>query len=327
MLGPRRHTGEDNFVPTEKKIAMIDRMAEIGFKRVEVTSFAHPKLVKQFADSIDVLKGITRRKDVTYIAIVPTTRRSTDFSTLATRVTGFQEITAIISASEDHLLANLEKTFAEAMPPLANLVRRARAAGLKVIGCVGTSFGCPLAGEVPIEKVIELTQWYLEQGATSIMPGDTTGEANPLQVGEFYARMRTDSEGRFHFAFPRHSRDGFGKHVRGASGGRRLSRLLVRKRRGPAGHQAAEISQGFFGQHMHRGHGRDDERNGNETGVKTEDVVQTALLAERALGKEANGRLTRSGIVRRRSREVLSGDALRAGMEIPPGILLLTPRR
>ena len=49
--------GEAEFIPTETKIGMIDHMARIGFKRIEATSFAHPKLVKQFADAVDVLKG------------------------------------------------------------------------------------------------------------------------------------------------------------------------------------------------------------------------------------------------------------------------------
>jgi len=47
--------GYDQFIPTEKKIAMINRMVDVGFKRIEATSFAHPKLVHQFSDSIDVL--------------------------------------------------------------------------------------------------------------------------------------------------------------------------------------------------------------------------------------------------------------------------------
>ena len=137
--------GWDPFVPTEKKIAIINRMVEIGFKRIEATSFAHPKLIKQFADSMEVLKGIQRPKDLTYIAIIPNDKALDRLFEACNMGVGVQEITAILSASEDHLLANLERTFAEAMPPLASIVKRARQAGIKVIGCIGTAFGCPLA--------------------------------------------------------------------------------------------------------------------------------------------------------------------------------------
>ena len=172
--------GEDLFIPTEIKIQMIQQMVNLGFRRMEATSFSHPKLVKQFADSLEVLKGIPRGDDLTYIAIIPNQKALERLLDCCQAGYGVQEITAIISASEDHLLANLERTMAEAKPPLAKIVRQARAEGLKVIGCIGTAFGCPLSGEVPLRRVKELTDWYLEQGADYIMLGDTTGEGQFL---------------------------------------------------------------------------------------------------------------------------------------------------
>ena len=64
--------GHPQIIPTEKKIEIINRMIDVGFKRIEVTSFSHPKLLPQFADCLDVLKGINRKNsDVSFIAIVP----------------------------------------------------------------------------------------------------------------------------------------------------------------------------------------------------------------------------------------------------------------
>ena len=195
--------GEAAFLPTDVKVSMINRFAEIGFKRIEVTSFAHPKLVRQFSDCMEVLQKIRRQPDVTYVAVVPNEKGLERAFEACDKGTGIQEITAIISASESHLLANLERTFEEVMPPLGRLVARARSAGLKVIGCIGTAFGCPLAGDVSLQKVIELTEWYLDKGATSIMLGDTTGEANPAQVHAVFSTMRekfpdTDFIAHFH---------------------------------------------------------------------------------------------------------------------------------
>jgi len=56
--------GQAEFVPTDQKIELINRMIDVGFKRIEATSFAHPKLIPQFADGMDVLKGIRRPDDV-----------------------------------------------------------------------------------------------------------------------------------------------------------------------------------------------------------------------------------------------------------------------
>ena len=42
---------------------MINRIIGAGFKKLEVTSFSHPKLLPQFADAVEVLRRIDRRLD------------------------------------------------------------------------------------------------------------------------------------------------------------------------------------------------------------------------------------------------------------------------
>ena len=64
-------------VPTSQKIEMIDRITAAGFKKVEVTSFSHPKLLPQCADAVEVLRGIRRRQGVSHV--VPTNVASTAF--------------------------------------------------------------------------------------------------------------------------------------------------------------------------------------------------------------------------------------------------------
>jgi hydroxymethylglutaryl-CoA lyase len=91
--------GWDQFIPTEKKIAILNRMQEVGFKRIEVTSFAHPKLIPQFSDSLEVLKGIRRSPEVTFIAIVPNDKGLDRLFQVCDQGIGVQEITAILSSS------------------------------------------------------------------------------------------------------------------------------------------------------------------------------------------------------------------------------------
>ncbi len=99
--------GETQFIPTEKKIKLINLMIKIGFKRIEATSFAHPKLIKQFSDALEVLQGIDRPEDVTFVAIIPNDKALDRLLDACEKGYGVHEITAILSASEDHLLANL----------------------------------------------------------------------------------------------------------------------------------------------------------------------------------------------------------------------------
>ncbi len=314
--------GEDQFIPTEKKIAIINRMVDVGFKRIEVTSFAHPKLIPQFSDSLEVLKGIRRSPAVTFIAIVPNDKGLDRLLQICDQGIGVQEITAILSASEDHLLANLERTFEEAMPPLADLVKRARQAGIKVIGCIGTAFGCPLAGEVPLEKIIELTDWYLDKGATSIMLGDTTGEANPRQVREVFGRMRDRFPG---VDFIAHFHDTRGMGLANTLAALQEGIVLHDSSFGGMGGQPAtrrpKYHKGFAGNACTEDMVLMMEEMGIQTDLNIDDVIDTGMMAEEFCGRSLLGHVTRSGPVRHRVSRPLSLQELRLNGEIAPALL------
>lgn len=313
--------GEMQFIPTEKKIAMINRLVDIGFKRIEVTSFAHPRLVPQFADALEVLRGIKRPSDTTFIAIIPNDKALDRLLEACDKGYGVQEITAIISASEDHLLANLERTFAEALPPLANIVKRARQVGLKVIGCVGTAFGCPLAGEIPLTKVIELTDWYLDKGATSIMLGDTTGEANPRQVREVFAQMKDRFPG---VDFIAHFHDTRGMGLANTFAALQEGIVYHDSSLGGLGGQPAtrrpKYHQGYAGNTCTEDMVIMMAEMGIKTGLKISEVIEAGLFAEEICGRQLLGHVTRSGPVRHRAQEVLSIANFKKGQEIPPAL-------
>jgi hydroxymethylglutaryl-CoA lyase len=55
---------------------------------------------------------------------------------------------------------------------------------------ISTSFGCPYEGEVPAERVFEIAERLAGAGCEEVAFGDTTGMANPRQVGEFFASAR-----------------------------------------------------------------------------------------------------------------------------------------
>src|SRR5664279_3391655 len=65
---------EKTFVPTEKKIELINDMIAAGIRSIEVTSFVSPKAVPQMADAEEVLVGIAKRSDTRLSALVPNLR-------------------------------------------------------------------------------------------------------------------------------------------------------------------------------------------------------------------------------------------------------------
>src|SRR4029078_13740515 len=59
---------EPRLVTTQTKRALIERFAELGFARVEATSYSNPKVVPQFADASELLASLERREGVHYKA-------------------------------------------------------------------------------------------------------------------------------------------------------------------------------------------------------------------------------------------------------------------
>src|SRR5512138_202609 len=94
------------FVPTAQKIEMIDRITAAGFAKLEVTSFSNPKLLPQFADAEEVLRGIRRRPGVSHVVLMPNARGLDRLEVCQKDGVGADEIILMISASEKHNLLN-----------------------------------------------------------------------------------------------------------------------------------------------------------------------------------------------------------------------------
>ena len=71
-VGPRDGLqNEAQPVPTEVKVALIDRLTDAGFPSIEATAFVSPKWVPQMADAAAVMARIRRRDGVRYPVLTP----------------------------------------------------------------------------------------------------------------------------------------------------------------------------------------------------------------------------------------------------------------
>lgn len=184
-VGPRDgFQNEPEVIATAEKIRLIDLLADAGLERIEVASFVRPDVIPQLADGTQVLAGIERREGLAYSVLIPNERGLENALAVRER---FDEISVFLSASETHNRRNVNRTVAESLDGLGRVVGRAREAGLRCEGMIATSFGCPYEGEVPVARVLEIAAELREFGCEEIGFGDTTGMANPRQVGRFYA--------------------------------------------------------------------------------------------------------------------------------------------
>lgn len=173
---------EKNIISTESKIALIDALSETGIAKIETTSFVHPKLVPNMADAADVLANIKRVPGVMYSVLVPNLK-GMERAVATHRSQGkIDEINVVMSASETHNRANINRTCEESFADFAMMVKMAKEAGIRINGSISTSFGCPFEGHVPEARVLGFAKRFKELGFDGVSLADTTGMANPAQV-------------------------------------------------------------------------------------------------------------------------------------------------
>jgi hydroxymethylglutaryl-CoA lyase len=168
---------EPAFIPTERKVAVVEALAAAGLPRIEATSFVHPRAVPQMADAEAVLAAITRRPGVRYSALVPNARGAE--RALAARA---DELNFVVMSTETMNRRNVNLAVAESIAACAEIVRLAAPAGVPVAAAVGTSFGCPYEGAVPVDRVLAVVAGLVDAGVAEISLADTIGVANPRQV-------------------------------------------------------------------------------------------------------------------------------------------------
>jgi hydroxymethylglutaryl-CoA lyase len=176
-VGPRDGLqNEPKIVSTETKVELINKLIDSGIRIIEAVSFVNKKVVPQMADAEEVMRLVPKRDDVRYAGLVLS--RSGLERALHTDVDFLHVVT---TTSDSFNLRNAKRTVDQAVEELTKVIEEG-AATKGVAGVLGTAFGCPFEGEVPLSKVLNVAESFLKAGCTEITLADTTGMANPLQV-------------------------------------------------------------------------------------------------------------------------------------------------
>ena len=285
-------------VSTDDKVEMLNRIVRAGFKKLEVTSFSHPKLLPQFADAADVLRKIERRPGVSCVILMPNSKGFDRFEVCQKEGFGGDEIILMISSSEAHNTLNFRATHAEAMAEHAAIMKRAHALGVRIIGCAGTVYGCPVKGDITTAEVAKIVRFYLEEGAQTIMLGDTTGVANPRLVRERIGELMATFPGA---EFIAHFHDTRGTGIANSIAMLELGVRYVDCSIGAIGGQpatgAAKYSAGFTGNTCSEDLVAVLEEMGVRTGIDIEQLIDAGRRAEEILGQRLRSNVIRSGPV------------------------------
>jgi hydroxymethylglutaryl-CoA lyase len=177
-VGPRDGLQNESAVlATADKAAFVNLLSAAGLPVIEAAAFVSPRWVPQMADAADVFASVTRRPGVRYTALVPNVA-----GLERAKAAGVREIAIFAAASETFSQRNINQSIDASLAGYAEVARLATADGMRVRGYLSTAFGCPYEGDVPIARVVDLSERLLSMGAFEVAVSDTIGVAHPAQV-------------------------------------------------------------------------------------------------------------------------------------------------
>lgn len=285
-VGPRDGLqNEAVLVSTEDKIELIERSIAAGVRRIEATSFVHPKRVPQMADAEAVMAGVPRREDVSYIGLV-LNRRGFDRAVAA----GVDEVNCVVVSTETFSQRNQQMSVEDSLLGVGELAVEARAAGVGLSVTIATAFGCPFEGDVPEAKVIDLARRVHDLGVDEIALADTIGVGVPAQVTRLVAGVTAVAPGtrlRCHFHNTRNT--GYANAVAALDAG---VTVLDASTGGIGGCPFAPDATGNIA--------TEDlvyllDRSGVKSGVDLRALMDTARWLEGVLGAAVPGQLAKAG--------------------------------
>jgi hydroxymethylglutaryl-CoA lyase len=194
---------EESWIPTEAKIYYLQELALAGVKRLEATNLGNPRVMPQFKDAEEVLKGIKQDKyfvkrlskkgmkpeDVEWTAI--TIREPGVDRAIQLKEQGYgpDRVLMMVSTDEQHHFANSGSTLPQYWKEAERCIKKCKDAGIKMCGTVSTIWGSPISGPTKLEDAVEFTRRWLSIGADDIEHADHDGSAPPDQVYRYYSMI------------------------------------------------------------------------------------------------------------------------------------------
>ncbi|HID52157.1 MAG TPA: hydroxymethylglutaryl-CoA lyase [Anaerolineae bacterium] len=184
-VGPRDGLQrEPTLISIDDKAALIAALVVAGLRRIQVTSFVHPRLVPQMADAEALCRRLPQVPGVVYSGLALNLK-----GVERAQQAGLRYVDVSVSVSEAHSRRNANRSVADALTGFQEMVQQARAYGMSVRGGIQCAFGYRQADDVAPETVLEIARHHLDLDVDELALADSSGLANPRQLQALLAEI------------------------------------------------------------------------------------------------------------------------------------------
>ena len=178
--------GIANFIPTDLKVAYINRLLQCGFDTLDMGSFVSPKIIPQLKDTslvLDKINPTTATKLLTIVANVQGAKEAVEYDSV--RYLGVP-----FSISETFQKRNINKSIDASLMLLHRLYTIAANRNKEVVLYLSMGFGNPYGDEWN-EELVEswVDKLNINFSPSIIAISDTIGCAKPEQVERVFTNL------------------------------------------------------------------------------------------------------------------------------------------
>ena len=179
-------------IPTSVKADMFRGLVAAGFRKINAVALVHPKSMPQMADAETLLETVGSLSGVVVSGLALNSRGLDRALALSSKGL-LQEIHFLHATTNSVLAANSFKGDVEQnQRDVLSMAQRAQAGGLRTMCFISASFGCSIEGRVDPETPMRIANGLIDSGfIDEICFSDSTGQANPMQVYDFFTEVKS----------------------------------------------------------------------------------------------------------------------------------------
>ena len=186
-VGPRDGLQSLNkWIPTQDKIKMVNLLSTANFPVIEVSSFAHPKVVPMLKDAEKVFELINRKTGIVYRALSPNLKGT--FRAVETKMV--DEILGLLTVSETYSLKNQNMTLDDAIIEAGKSLKLCEKYDVNFVMAIGVAFYCPYDGLISNEKILSVVKRLYDKGIRRVYLAASTGMENPSNINYVFNKTR-----------------------------------------------------------------------------------------------------------------------------------------
>ena len=177
------------FIETDVKFQVIEKIVDMGVQEIELTSFVSPKAIPQTKDADELSKKVidmvnAKGKNVRLTALIPNKKGAEN-----AYAAGIKTVDFVMSASEEHNKRNVRRTIDESFEALQDIMNNVPDDFEVRLGfaCV---FGSPFGDKIDIDNVIKIIEKSLKMGVKIIGLADSAGVSTPDHTSLVLRRIK-----------------------------------------------------------------------------------------------------------------------------------------